>query len=624
MIDLDFPDERRQDIIKYLQSQYGQEHVAGIGTIQRIGTKQAVLDSAKWYEVDLQETRAFNELIVDEDTTESLKESNEPLMQDYNRKYPEVLELAGKWSGIARQFSQHPAGVIISPKSLYDIIPLRVKDGIQTTQFDMHATEEMGFLKVDILGLRNLTTLTYMAKMINMPLGDFYKLSDTSDGMDKAFDMLCAGDTIGVFQVESRGMTSVVKRLKPRTSQDISAVVALFRPGITDAGMLDIYLKRRNGEVEVEYPHPVMEEVLSDTYGIMVYQEQVMEICQKMAGYSLVEADNVRSIIGKKKIDKLPAEREKFINGCKKNNIDESISTAVFKNIEAFGRYSFNKAHSFSYGLITMWCAWAKANYPAEYMCACLNTDKPEKQQGYLTWCNMNNIDILPPNVNISKQKFTVDSGSIVFGLRGAKFLGTIAADEIISNAPYVSFEDFCERTSTKVNKKHIEQLIKCGAFDWCGERNYLLTKMSTSKIKKGIRVFDESIANVAPMTKYEKSEHEEEILGYSISGNNFNLKLPIIASLQPISDELDAESIAYIKIVNVKTRDTKSGQMAFIDFITHTYEEKSMSVSPWEWPKWKDILYEKVFGIAKIKTNMYNNSIRYELLNFIVQLDKE
>ena len=328
--------------------------------------------------------------------------------------------MAREVEGKPRHTGTHAAGVIIAPGPITDYIPVQLSDGNLVTQFDMVTCEEIGLLKMDILGLKTLTVISDALKLIGgldinkIPLDD-----------KKTYSLLSRGETIGVFQVESPGMQGILKKMRPSRFEDLVSAVALFRPGPLGSGMVDGYIDGKHGKKKVEYLHPVLEPILKETYGVILYQEQTMKIATDMAGFSLAEADNMRRAIGKKKPEVLKTLREAFVKGCEARGIDGKIADEVFTLIDYFSGYGFNKSHSAAYALIAYQTAYLKAHYPAEFMAALLsNTSDQDKIALYLNDCRRMGIKMLPPDINQSKREFTLDKGAIRFGLGAVKNLG--------------------------------------------------------------------------------------------------------------------------------------------------------------------------------------------------------
>jgi DNA polymerase-3 subunit alpha len=391
-----------------------------------------------------------------------------------------LIDLALKLEGLARNAGKHAGGVVIAPSRLTDFTALYCEPGgdNRVTQFDKDDIEVVGLVKFDFLGLRTLTIIDWTVQTINRkrqqnnePLLDIARIPIDDE---KTYKLLKACLTTAVFQLESRGMKDLVKRLQPGCFEDIIDLGALFRPGPLQSGMVDDYINRKHGRAKVEYPHPLLEPILRSTYGMIVYQEQVMQIAQVLAGYTLGGADLLRRAMGKKKPEEMAKQREIFLEGSKKNNIDSNTANFIFDLMEKFSGYGFNKSHSAAYALVTYQTAWLKAHYPAEFMAAVLSSDmdNTEKVVFFLDECRNLNLTVIPPNINNSQYKFTVnEQGNIVYGLGAIKGVGEAAIESIIESRQqegrFKDIFDFCRRVDTrKLNRRALEALIRAGSMD--------------------------------------------------------------------------------------------------------------------------------------------------------------
>ncbi|HKK01183.1 MAG TPA: DNA polymerase III subunit alpha, partial [Desulfuromonadales bacterium] len=392
-------------------------------------------------------------------------------------KVKELVKISLALEGLTRHASTHAAGVVVTPLPLPEYLPLYVdpKSGGQVTQFPMSYVEKIGLVKFDFLGLKTLTVIDNAVRLIREGKNPDFDLRLIGDDDKETFELLARGETTGVFQLESSGMKELLVKLKPSCFEDIIAVCALYRPGPLGSGMVDDFILRKHGKKKITYDFPQLEPILKDTYGVIVYQEQVMLIAQVLAGYSLGGADLLRRAMGKKKAEEMAKEREKFIAGARENKLDIKKAGGVFDLMEKFAAYGFNKSHSAAYALVAYHTAYLKAHYPVEFMAALLtedmeNTDKVIKN---ISEVRSMGIEVLPPDINASDRSFTVHDRSIRFGLGAVKGVGTSALESIIEvrrEAPFESLHDFCERVDLrKVNKKVGEALIKCGAFDLLG-----------------------------------------------------------------------------------------------------------------------------------------------------------
>lgn len=491
-IDLDFQDDRREEVIAYVNSKYGTDHVAQIITFGTLGARAAIRDVGRALGLSYGTVDQVARLIPTrpnirlEDAFMEVKELQE--MYDADELIRKLVDTAKKLEGISRHSSTHAAGVVISRDPLTEYLPLQraSKDSNQQsamTQFSMENVAKLGLLKLDFLGLANLTLLAKTQKEIfeNQHVTiDFLKIPLDDQ---RTFELLASGETTGIFQLEGPGMRRYIKELKPTKFTDISAMVALYRPGPMEH--IPTFIKAKHGLEQVQYPHPDLIPILEDTYGVIVYQDQVLFIVQQFAGYSLGRADIIRKAMGKKIAETMKKERQNFIDGARLNGYTEQEASDVFALIEPFAGYAFNKAHSVSYAHIAYETAYLKANYPIEYMTAFLNTyfDKTERLVTAVAECRRINLEVRQPDVNRSFANFTIEKSNearaIRFGLASIKNVGVNAVSPIIearSSGEFKTIEDFCRRVDLRsVNKKVVESLIKAGAFDSLGQRGALL-----------------------------------------------------------------------------------------------------------------------------------------------------
>ena len=389
-----------------------------------------------------------------------------------------VVETARGLEGLRRQDSIHAAAVVISPRPLTELVPIQQKgeDAEIVTQFEMHGIEDLGLLKMDFLGLRTLSTIERCLELVEATTGERPDIDHVDLEDQPTFDLLSRGDTIGVFQLEGTAMRALIRSLRPDRFEDVIALVALYRPGPMSNNWHNAYAERKNKRQEVDYPHPATESVLSDTFGLMIYQEQVMEIAREMAGYSMADADSLRKAMGKKIPAIMRTEREKFVNGVIEAGNGEQFGGELFDSIEGFAGYGFNKSHSAAYGLVAYQTAYLKAHFPAEYMAALLTSVKRDKDKTavYLNECRTMGIDVLTPSVNVSESDFNVLDRKIMFGLSAVRNVGEGVVEKIVeerrANGPYVDYGDYVNRVDMgALNKRTVESLIKAGAFDLLG-----------------------------------------------------------------------------------------------------------------------------------------------------------
>ncbi|MFZ5365118.1 MAG: DNA polymerase III subunit alpha [Patescibacteria group bacterium] len=491
-IDTDFADTRRDEVLKYVEKKYGQDHVAQIITFGTMAARAAVRDVGRVLDMPYSFCDQISKLLpmnmgLDE-AIEKVAEVRE--MYNSNADAKRLMDFAKKLEGVARHASTHACGVVIAPDPLEEFVPCQFstsgEDDAIVTQYSLHPIEDMGLLKMDFLGLKNLTIIEQAIEIIEAV--HKIELPVEKIGLDdkKTYDLFQKGATTGVFQFESGGMKRYLRQLKPTTFEDIIAMVALYRPGPMQ--FIDSFIKRKHGREKIEYLHPSMEKALASTYGVTVYQEQVMALSKDMAGFTGGQADTLRKAIGKKKADLMAKMKDEFVSGCVKNGISKNTALEVWKTWEAFAQYCFNKSHAACYALIAYRTAFLKANYPVEFMASLLTSDldNMDRIAIEIDECNQMGIKILPPDINESFGRFAVVKESlkaahpqIRFGLSAIRNVGDNVSKAIIAerkaNGHYQSLEDFLKRCTNRVlNKKSIEGLIKSGALDRFGDRNYL------------------------------------------------------------------------------------------------------------------------------------------------------
>ncbi len=481
-IDVDFCINGRDAVIQYVVEKYGKEKVAQICTFGTLKAKAAIKDVGRALGVSYAETDKVAQLVpaprqgFDFSLTEALK--MEPRLAEYaNGEGSQLIDLAMKLEGLTRHTSTHAAGVVIGDRPLIDLLPMMVdKDGNDVTQYSMKYVEKCGLVKFDFLGLKTLTVLNRACELIKESCGVVVDLNDLDLSDQHSYEMLCSGDTTGVFQLESSGITEMTMRLKPNSFDDLVAILALYRPGPLDAGMVDHYIERKHGREPVVYEDPKMAGILSDTYGIMIYQEQIMQLARELAGYSLGEADLLRRAMGKKDPQEMALQRSRFLEGAIANGISSKSANEIFDQMETFARYGFNRSHSAAYALISFQTAYLKAHYQVEFMAALLSLDMEDSDKTLknLTECRKQSITILPPDVNVSQSDFSVVEGKIRFGLTAVKGVGVKAVQAAIAerekSGPFIDLEDFVARVDLKsLNRRVLENFVKCGAFDFSG-----------------------------------------------------------------------------------------------------------------------------------------------------------
>ncbi len=477
-IDVDFCIYGREEVIEYVRRKYGAANVAQIITFGTMAAKGVLRDVGRAMGIPYGEVDKIAKLVpgvLNITLDEALKQ--EPKLReliDKDAKIKELFNVGLALEGLTRHASTHAAGVVVTPNDLTEYLPLYVdpKSGGQVTQFSMGYVEKIGLVKFDFLGLKTLTVINNAVRLVREGQQPDFDLKLIGDDDPKTYELLSRGETTGVFQLESSGMKELLVKLKPSCFEDIIAVCALYRPGPLGSGMVDDFILRKHGKKKITYDFPQLEPILQDTYGVIVYQEQVMLIAQVLANYSLGGADLLRRAMGKKKAEEMAKQKEIFLKGAKENNLDPKRAEAVFDLMEKFAAYGFNKSHSAAYALVAYHTAYLKAHYPVEFMAALLtedmeNTDKVVKN---IAEVRSMGIEVLPPDINASDRSFTVHDNAIRFGLGAVKGVGSSAIEVILEvrrEGAFSSLHDFCERVNLqKVNKKVLEALIKCGAFD--------------------------------------------------------------------------------------------------------------------------------------------------------------
>jgi len=604
-IDVDFCINGREDVFKYVVEKYGGgDYVAQIITYGKLKTRAVIRDVGRALDIPLREVDTIAKLVPDVlniSLDDALKK--EPRLQQMADEKPEIgelIEICRVLEGLPRHASTHAAGVVIADRPLMNYLPLyRGKKGEVVTQYDMKIVEKIGLVKFDFLGLRNLTVIENTLELIAAQGKTTPDLNNLDLEDRDTYRLLSAGDTTGVFQLESSGMKDLLVRLKPECFNDVIALVALYRPGPMESGMIDDYVARKHGRKKVEYLLPELAPVLEETYGVIVYQEQVMKIAGILANYEMAEADDLRKAMGKKIKQLMARHRERFVRGAVENNLPQDKARTIFDLIEKFGGYGFNKSHSAAYALIAFQTAYLKAHFPVEFM-ASLLTSEMHSIDGvvkYIAECRSHNIAVLPPDIYESHKGFTVSGNKIRFGLVAVKNVGEGAIESIIETRSRVRFEslfDFCEHVDMKkVNKRVIESLIKCGAFDATGAKRSQMMAALEDAIEYGQRVQKEKndpqmglfdvgektvsintpdIPNIQEWDEKQLLTYEKESLGFYISGHPLGRFEDVLdkftnADAITIKELKDGGAVRIGGIVtSTKTIKTKKGDlMAFV-----------------------------------------------------------
>ena len=611
-IDVDFCFERRDEVLSYVREKYGADRVAQIITFGTIKGKQAIRDVGRVLGLSFAETDKIVKLYPapkqgrDFPLEDALK--MEPRLREERDKNPELFEFAFKLEGLLRHASRHAAGVVISDQPLSDMVPLYC-DKEQSvgapaiTQYSMKYVEEIGLIKFDFLALKTLTLVRDVLDLIRAggqtpPDLDRMKLDDPA-----SYELLSRGDTVGVFQMEGSGMRRFLSDLKPSNFEDVIAALSLFRPGTLDSGMVDPFIRRKQGREEVEYDHPLLEPVLRDTYGVILYQEQVMRVAQALSDYTLEQADILRVAMGKKNKEVMERERTRFVDGAKRNKVSAELATSIFEKIETFASYGFNRSHAAAYALTTYTTAFLKAHYPREFMAGLMSLEMDDVDKTYKNIAAMREMGIRlqPPDVNQSGVKFTVAGDAIRFGLGAIRGVGTKTAEAIIAareaGGRFANLADFTTRTGTQnVNRRVLEALIKCGGFDSTGATRAESMAQVENVLKAAQRQEEAAARNqmglfggLAPLTistardsiaewaPKERLKAEKEALGFYVTAHPLD---KYTREIQRLSDLTTAElpslpdrtSVVLVGVIqSVKLKNNKSGKR----YATFTLEDR-------------------------------------------------
>jgi len=625
-IDVDFCIRGRAQVIQYVKDKYGADRVAQIATFGTLKAKAAIKDVGRALGFSFAEADAIAKLIpapkqgFDFSLQESIK--MEPRLQELIKGDTRVQTLIGhalRLEGLVRHASTHAAGVVLSNLPLVDHLPLFVdKEGGIVTQFDMGSVEKIGLVKFDFLGLKTLTLIHDCLKLIEETRGVTIDLPHLALDDKKTYRLLCNGNTTGVFQLESTGIREMTVKIRPNCFEDLVAILALYRPGPLDSGMAEEYIKRKHGKEKIKYLHPSLEPILKDTYGVIVYQEQVMQIAQVLAGYSMGDADILRRAMGKKDPEEMAAQRERFVEGARAKKIAIEKATAIFDQMETFARYGFNKSHSAAYALVSYHTAYLKTHYPVEFMAALMTweMDDTDKVIKNLAECRQKGIEVLAPDVNESRADFTPVGDKIRFGLAAVKNVGAKAVEQILDSrrqdGAFDSLFEFCRRVDlTAVNKRVIESLIKCGAFDATGisrgrmmgalddamragqarqrdqESNQIDIFAVLGAPSQGAKLPGDIYPQATEWTSQESLAFEKEALGFYITGHPLDkferaLKRITSGAVATLKEKAQPGEVKLGGVVSaLKLRNTKKGDR----YGTFNLEDKSGFLEVITWP---------------------------------------
>jgi DNA polymerase III subunit alpha len=653
-IDVDFCYNRREEVIRYVSAKYGVDSVAQITTFGTMKAKAVIRDVGRALGMSYGEADRIAKLIPDElkmTLTKALE--MEPQLRsiiDGDPKVGRLIDISRRLEGLCRHASTHAAGIVISDKPMDEYLPLyRGKNGEVVTQFDMKKVEEVGLIKFDFLGLKTLTVIDDTLRLAEMggkavPDLDTLPLDDL-----ETFELLGRGDTDGVFQLESSGMRRVLVDLRPNCFEDVIALLALYRPGPLESGMVTDFIRRKHGETRVEYAHPSLEPILKETYGVILYQEQVMHIAQVLASYSLGDGDILRRAMGKKDPAVMAKQRSKFLEGAKGNGIPEETANSIFDLMEKFAGYGFNKSHSAAYALISYQTAYLKTHLPAEFMAALMTSEvtNTDKVIVHVSACRQMGLEILPPDINRSQRHFTVEEERVRYGMSGIRNVGDGAIEAIVEerdkNGPYISLLDFCQRVNLrKVTKRVIEHLIKSGAMDCLGcprawlmagmDRVVAMAQKSCKESTRGqlslMALVPETTCKLpglgletgdTVMEDWEEEERlafEKEAMGFYLSGHPLLPFEPemrrrrMTTLLQAMDMAPESEFQTAVLVTSVKLHSTKKGaRMAFcqVEDLTGTAE---VTVFPEPFQKYRELLQSDQPLLLKAKISGYNGSM--------------
>lgn len=646
-IDIDFCYEKRDQVIKYVSQKYGENRVAQLITFGTMAARQAIRDAGRVLEVTYSEVDRIAKLIPMElnvtinnslNLVPELKE-----IYNTNEKIKEVIDTAISLEGIVRQDSIHAAGIVISAEDLYHYTPIqREGDTDIVTQYKMEDIQEIGLLKMDLLGLKTLSLIDKTLFLIKKTKDIGLDIDNVSLDDKKTFEMLSTGDCLGVFQLESSGMRELVVNLKPTQFEDLVALLALYRPGPLQSGMVNDFVEAKNKQKKIKYFHSSLQPILESTYGIILYQEQIMLIASKLAGFTMSEADILRDAIGKKKKKILGSQKKKFIEGTKKVGIiDEETAEKLFELVNHFAEYGFNKSHSTAYAMISYQTAYLKTNYPVEFMAALLSIrmGSQEKVAQYVNETRRLGIKVLPPDINESFSDFTIVENSVRFGLSAIKNVGSNVIELIVKerkeNGRFSSFLNFCSRVSSNVlNKKTLESLIKSGTFDSLKQpRKHLLENFENiieeiNKVKKSKESGQFSLFEEEHSSRHQEFEHfyeeysqkkllnfEKEMLGLYVSGHplsEFQDYLSNLNTIENLYEEPDKSTQLVGGVISkLKQIFTKSGQPMYFLTLEDLTDNVEVIVFPTVLEKYKELVEENKIIMVKGRLDRKEDQIK-------------
>ncbi|HDS08988.1 MAG TPA: DNA polymerase III subunit alpha, partial [Firmicutes bacterium] len=556
-IDIDICYEQRGEVIDYLKQKYGYDHVSQIATVNKLGPKQALRDVGRVLDIPLSEIDRISKLVPDLVKTFDEAFKGEPKLRQVaqDKKYSELFDAAIAINGLARHTGVHAAGIVISKEKIFEKVPCSTgRNDEIVTQYDKDLIEKVGLVKWDLLGLKNLTVIDKCVKGIKENIDPEFNINNIDLNDKKTFEIYASGDATGIFQLDAAGSAGGIKdvsrKFKPDNINDIIALLAIYRPGPLQSGMVEDFINRKNGKKSIQFPHPLLEPILKETYGVIVYQEQVMQISNILAGYSLGEADLLRRAMGKKKPEVMAKQRKRFLEGTKEKGINEKKAKEVFDLMEFFAGYGFNKSHSAAYAILSYQTAFLKTHYPVYFMASLMSAEKKNENKivEYVNDCRKMKIRVLPPDINFSDYEFVVVENDIRFGLNAVKNVGEKAIMEIVEerkrNGKYISLIDFLERINlSSINRKMLESLILCGALDSLKVYRSQMIQVLDMAIKEALKrnnereigqislfasengesttEFDQDFIkfpNIEEMDEIQKLKHEKELIGLYIT----------------------------------------------------------------------------------------------------------
>ena len=628
-IDIDFCMLRRNEVIDYVTAKYGRENVSQIITFGTMAARGAIRDVGRGLNIPYAEVDKIARLVpqTPDATLEKALKTVSELQQlaQSEPRYETLLKVAQKLEGLSRHASTHAAGVVIAPQPLSELIPLYKSSKNEiTTQYAMGDLERLGLLKMDFLALTTLTVIDQTLSQIRTELGIDLDLAQLDLNDDQTLQLFCQGKTTGLFQFESSGMRDILRRLKPSRFEDLIALNALYRPGPIQGGMIDNFIARRHGKVKIQYEVAALEEILKESYGVIVYQEQVMQIASKLAGFSLAEADLLRRAMGKKKRKVMLAQKKQFLEGCKKRGTESAKAARIFELMEQFAGYGFNKSHSTAYALLAYQTAYLKAHYPVQFMAAMLtsemsNTDRIVK---YLGESKEMGIPVLPPDINASELHFLASGNQIQFGLAAIRNVGESAIRAVLSCRKslgrFQTFFEFCEKVDLRaVNKRVIEALVKAGTFDSLGyHRKSLLAGLAAviedAQKRQKDRLHGQkglfSLAEVVPeagqdipdageWTDRQKWDYEKEALGCYVTGHPLQKYLNELKRFSQFStievcEEISGQSVAIGGMITALRRlRTRKGEWMAIFYLEDLVGRLEVVVWPNTYERYQAVL---------------------------------